>query len=137
MISFGRTIRQYQLYMVRRSYWTDVIERLWREKSVARLSGVRRVGKTFLCQSLSDVEYVDCELPSTRSRSEAPELFLRDVAGRRGVVDEIQRLRNPSELLKIAVAYHPETLLTAIGRRPSAPRDGFATHSLIASAIFA
>lgn len=135
MISFGRTIRQYQLYTVRRSYWIDVIERLWREKSVAWLSGVRRVGKTFLCQSLSDVEYVDCELPSTRSRSEAPELFLRDVAGRRGVVDEIQRLRNPSELLKIA--YHPETRLIAIGRRPSAPRDGLATHSLIASAIFA
>lgn len=101
--------------MVRRSYWIDVIERLWREKSVVWLSGVRRVGKTFLCQSLSDIEYVDCELPSTRSRLEDPERFLRDFAGRRVVVDEIQRLRNPSELLKIAADYHPETRLIATG----------------------
>ena len=27
---------------------------------------VRRAGKTFLCQSLPDSEYLDCELPSTR-----------------------------------------------------------------------
>ena len=101
--------------MVRRSYWIEVVERLWREKSVVWLSGVRRVGKTFLCQSLPNVEYVDCELPSTRSRLEDPERFLRDVVGRRVVVDEIQRLRDPSELLKIAADYHPETRLIATG----------------------
>jgi len=101
--------------MVRRSYWIDVIERLWRERSVVWLSGVRRVGKTFLCRSLPDVEYVDCELPSTRSRLEDPERFLRGFVGRRVVVDEIQRLRNPSELLKIAADYHPETSVIATG----------------------
>ena len=52
--------------MVRRRYWIEAIERLWSEKSVVWLSGVRRVGKTFLCRSLPDVEYFDCELPSTR-----------------------------------------------------------------------
>ena len=101
--------------MVRRSYWIEVIERLWRERSVVWLSGVRRVGKTFLCRSLPDVEYVDCELPSTRRRLEAPERFLRDLVGRRVVVDEIQRLRNPSELLKIAADYYPETSVIATG----------------------
>lgn len=101
--------------MVRRSYWIEVIERLWRERSVVWLSGVRRVGKTFLCRSLPDVEYVDCELPSTRSRLEDPERFLRDFVGRRVVVDEIQRLRNPSELLKIAADYYPETSVIATG----------------------
>lgn len=39
-----------------------MIERLWRDRSVVRLSGVRRGGKTFLCRSLPDVEYVGCEL---------------------------------------------------------------------------
>lgn len=101
--------------MVRRSYWIEAIECLWRERSVVWLSGVRRVGKTFLCRSLPDVEYVDCELPSTRSRLEDPERFLRDFAGRRVVVDEIQRLRNPSELLKIAADYYPETSVIATG----------------------
>ena len=101
--------------MVRRRHWIEAIERLWREKSVVWLSGVRRVGKTFLCRSLPDVEYFDCELPSTRRTLEDPERFLRDVAGRRIVVDEIQRLRNPSELLKIAADYHPETRVIATG----------------------
>jgi len=82
---------------------------------VVWLSEVRRVGKTFLCRSLPDVEYVDCELPSTRSRMEAPERLLRDFIGRRVVVDEIQRLRNPSELLKIVADYYPETHVIAIG----------------------
>ena len=97
--------------MVRRSHWIETIERLWREKSVVWLSGVRRVGKTCLCRSLPDVEY----LPSTRRTLEDPERFLRDAAGRRIVVDEIQRLRNPSELLKIAADYHPETRVVATG----------------------
>ena len=101
--------------MVRRRYWIETIERLWREKSVLWLSGVRRVGKTFLCRSLPEVEYFDCELPSTRRTLENPERFLRGVVGRRIVVDEIQRLRNPSELLKIAADYHPETRVIATG----------------------
>lgn len=33
-----------------------MIERLWRERSVVWLSGVRRVGKSLLCRSLPDVE---------------------------------------------------------------------------------
>ena len=44
--------------MVRRTHWMSAIERLWEEKSVVWLKGVRRAGKTFLCQSLPDVEYL-------------------------------------------------------------------------------
>ena len=40
--------------MVRRSHWIETIERLWREKSVVWLSGVLRVGKTFLCFVVTD-----------------------------------------------------------------------------------
>ena len=101
--------------MVRRSYWVSAIERLWAEKSIVWLAGVRRAGKTYLCRSLPDVEYFDCELPSCRRTLEDPERFLREIGPRRVVIDEIQRLRHPSELLKIAADYHPETRLVATG----------------------
>ena len=79
------------------------------------LKGVRRAGKTFLCQSLPDVEYFDCELPSTRRELEDPELFLRNIGERRVVLDEVHRLDNPSELLKIAADHYPKTRIVATG----------------------
>lgn len=67
--------------MVRRSHWIEAIERLWAEKSVVWLAGVRRAGKTCLCRSLPDTRYFDCELPSCRRTLADPERFLRDIAG--------------------------------------------------------
>ncbi len=101
--------------MVRRGHWIEAIEHLWWEKPVVWLSGVRRVGKTFLCRSLPEVEYFDCELPSHRRVLDDPERFLRDIGDRRIVVDEIQRLPNPSELLKIAADHHPRARIVATG----------------------
>lgn len=101
--------------MVRRSYWIEAIEGLWAEKSVVWLAGVRRAGKTFLCRSLPGAEYLDCELPSTRRALEDPEGFLRDLGSRRVVLDEVHRLPNPSELLKVAADYHPDTQIVATG----------------------
>lgn len=101
--------------MVRRSNWIDLAEGAWQRRSVLWLAGVRRVGKTFLCQSLDDVEYFDCELPRTRRLMEDPEAFLRERAGRRIVLDEVHRLANPSELLKIAADHFPDTRVLATG----------------------
>ena len=101
--------------MVRRSYWIEAIEGLWAEKSVVWLAGVRRAGKTFLCRSLPGAEYLDCEIPSTRRALEDPEGFLRDLGSGRVVLDEVHRLPNPSELLKIAADYHPDTQIVATG----------------------
>jgi hypothetical protein len=101
--------------MVRRQFWLQRLEALWEERSVIWLSGVRRVGKTVLCQSLPEVEYFDCELPRVRRLMADPEEFLRGLAGRRAVVDEIHRLRNPSELLKIAADHFPQVRLVATG----------------------
>jgi predicted AAA+ superfamily ATPase len=42
--------------MLRREYWIERIEDLWRRRSVVRIAGVRRVGKTDLAQSLPNVE---------------------------------------------------------------------------------
>ncbi|MFH1313721.1 MAG: ATP-binding protein [Candidatus Eisenbacteria bacterium] len=101
--------------MVRRNFWIETIESAWREKSVLWLSGVRRVGKTFLSKSLDAIEYFDCELPKTRRLMDDPESFLNNLADRRIVLDEIHRLSNPSELLKIAADHFPGTRVLATG----------------------
>ena len=79
------------------------------------LSGVRRVGKTCLCQSLPDIEFFDCELPRTRRGMEDPEAFLESCKSKRIVLDEIHRLANPSELLKIAADHYPRIKVIATG----------------------
>ena len=98
-----------------RPFWTRKIERAWRQRSVVWLPGVRRVGKTTLCQSLPDIEYFDCERPRTRRLFDDPEGFLASVRGTRVVLDEIHRLTNPSELLKIAADHYRDVRLLATG----------------------
>ncbi|MGH8220446.1 MAG: ATP-binding protein [Steroidobacteraceae bacterium] len=98
-----------------RSYWTEAIEKLWSRRSVIWLPGVRRAGKTTLCRSLSKIEYFDCELPRQRRSMEDPEAFLQSLAGKRVVLDEVHRLRNPSQLLKIAADHYPTIRLLATG----------------------
>ena len=79
------------------------------------LSGVRRVGKTFLCQSLPQIEYFDCELPRIRRMIEDPQSFLDSLRGSTVVLDEVHRLINPSEVLKIAADHYPDTKIIATG----------------------
>ncbi|MDR3675962.1 MAG: ATP-binding protein [Acidobacteriota bacterium] len=101
--------------MVQRRFWLQLIERAWRERSVVWLAGVRRVGKTCLSQSLPDTEYFDCELPRVRRMMEGPQGFLDSLRGRRIVLDEVHRLPNPSELLKIAADHYPHIRVLATG----------------------
>lgn len=101
--------------MFARTFWIDLLESAWAERSIVWLSGVRRVGKTSLCQSIENVEYFDCELPSVRRALEDPEAFLKAVTGRRIVLDEVHRLGNPSELLKIAADHYRDTRILATG----------------------
>lgn len=101
--------------MKKRVYWIEAIEALWKSRSVVWLAGVRRSGKTYLCQSLERVRYFDCELPSVRRQMEDPEGFLEGLRGERIVLDEIHRLGNPSELLKIAADHYPSIRVVATG----------------------
>ncbi len=101
--------------MVQRHYWIDLIEQAWRKRSIVWLAGVRRVGKTYLCRSLPETEYFDCELPRIRRMMQDPEGFLDDLRDKRIVLDEIHRLDNPSELLKIAADHYPDTRIIATG----------------------
>ena len=101
--------------MVQRRFWLRKIREALKKRSVLWLSGARRVGKTVLCQSLPDIDYFDCELPRVRRTMEDPQSFLDDVQGRTVVLDEIHRLANPSEILKIAADHYPTTKLVATG----------------------
>jgi predicted AAA+ superfamily ATPase len=98
-----------------RAFWVDRILRLFESRSVVWLSGVRRAGKTVLCRSIPGTEYFDCELPRVRRHLADPEGFLSDVDGKTIVLDEVHRLDNPSELLKIAADHFPRTRVIATG----------------------
>ena len=101
--------------MVKRQHWIKVIEKAWTERPVIWLAGVRRVGKTCLCQSLGAIEYFDCELPRLRRMMEDPQGFWEGLTGRRVVLDEVHRLPNPSEVLKVAIDHHPSVRVLATG----------------------
>ncbi len=103
------------LRMVQRQFWLNKIKNRLQERSVLWLSGVRRVGKTILCQSIPKIEYFDCELPRVRTMMEDPQSFLEDMKGRTIILDEIHRLANPSEILKIAADHYPEIKIVATG----------------------
>ena len=101
--------------MINRLFWKNAVEELFKEKSIIWLTGVRRVGKTFLCKSFDGIDYFDCELPRVRRMMEDPESFLENLRGRRIALDEIHRLSNPSEILKIAADHYPDIQIIATG----------------------
>lgn len=101
--------------MVNRDFWLKKIETAWKCRSIIWLSGVRRAGKTRLCQSILNCEYFDCELPRTRQQMEDIESFLAQYKTKRIVLDEIHRLSNPSEILKIAADHYPQLKIIATG----------------------
>lgn len=101
--------------MYLRNEWIKRIDDAFKDRSVVWLKGVRRAGKTVLSRSLPGVEYFDCELPRTRRLFDDPEGFLREARGKRVVLDEIHRLANPSEMLKIAADHYPDVQILATG----------------------
>ena len=101
--------------MRERKYWKQLVEKGWKSRPVIWLAGVRRVGKTCLSQSLNNVEYFDCELPRIRQLMEDPQDFWDGLKQKRVVLDEIHRLDNPSQLLKIAADHYPSIRVLATG----------------------
>jgi uncharacterized protein len=101
--------------MVKRHFWLSKVDMAWKRRSVLWLSGVRRAGKTVLSQSLPDTDYFDCELPRVRRMLDDPEQFLKGIRRKTLVLDEIHRLENPSEVLKIAADHFPDMKVLATG----------------------
>lgn len=88
----------------------------WGQVPIVWLSGVRRVGKTTLARAIEQIEYFDCDLPSTRREVADPEAFFRSFDGKRPVVfDEVHRLEDASSLLKIGADHFPHLRLLATG----------------------
>jgi len=83
---------------------------------------VRRAGKTTLARSLTAAAFFDCELPRTRRLiEEDPEGFLEQVDSPQLIFDEVHRIANPSELLKIAADHFPELRVLATGSSTLGP----------------
>ncbi|MBI1789828.1 MAG: ATP-binding protein [Acidobacteria bacterium] len=101
--------------MVRRGFWLRRIEQAWARRPVIWLFGARRAGKTVLAQSIAGADYYDCELHSVRTRLADPEIFWKQHSGRTVALDEVHRLPNPSEVLKIAADHYPKTRVLATG----------------------
>ena len=68
-----------------------------------------------MCNSLENSAYYDCELPRVRHILDDPESFLENLTTKRITLDEIHRLDNPSELLKIAADHFPNIKVIATG----------------------
>jgi predicted AAA+ superfamily ATPase len=101
--------------MYPRPFWQNKIEEAWQRRSVVWLMGVRRTGKTVLSSNIREAEYFDCELPRVRRQLEDPESFLRSTTGNRVVLDEIHRLPDPAQFLKIAADHFPGVRILATG----------------------
>jgi len=102
--------------MIVRNFWISKINKALEKRSLVWLSGVRRLGKTTLCHSLKPNDYLDCELPRIRHRLSDPEGFFRSLpADYLVVLDEIHRLVNPSEVLKIATDHFSHVKVVATG----------------------
>ncbi len=101
--------------IIQRPFWKKLIENAWKEKNIVWLMGVRRIGKTSLCYNFEGIEHYDCERPRTRTLLADPEFFLDSHRGKTIILDEIHRLDNPSELLKIAADYYKDIKIIATG----------------------
>lgn len=101
--------------MVERSFWLKKLKEALAHRNVVWLSGIRRVGKTVLVQSLPNTEYYDCELLRVREDLADPETFLGEQEKGTLVLDEIHRLQDPSAILKIAADHFPNVRIIATG----------------------
>ena len=102
--------------MIERKAWLRRIRAAWERRPIVWLSGVRRVGKTTLAKMLPDATYLNCDLPSTQRTVADPEFFLASLqADATVILDEVHRLPDPSQLLKIAADEHPGLRVLATG----------------------
>jgi predicted AAA+ superfamily ATPase len=102
--------------MVQRPFWIHRIEEAWKGRSIVWLSGVRRVGKTTVANMFSGAVYLNCDLPSVERQLIDPEPFYDSLPqGSVVVFDEVQRLADPSRLLKIAADAYPHLRILATG----------------------
>ncbi len=84
------------------------------------------MGKTTLARLIPDAKYLNCDLPSVVRALSDPELLLAaQPPGSVLILDEIQRLPDPSLPLKIAADEHPHLRVLATGSSTLTARGRF------------
>ncbi|OGR89045.1 MAG: ATPase [Elusimicrobia bacterium RIFCSPLOWO2_01_FULL_60_11] len=101
--------------MIDRPFWSRKIQETWKRASIVWLTGVRRSGKTTLCQSIPGARYLNCDLPRTASLLEDPESFFSSVKEPVLILDEVHQLSDPSRTLKIGADEFPRLKILATG----------------------
>ncbi|MCP5064877.1 MAG: ATP-binding protein [Ignavibacteriae bacterium] len=102
--------------VIKRAFWIKKIELAWKKRPIVWLSGVRRVGKTTIAKMFHKSVYLNCDLPSVVRRLEDPELFYNSLDSNSIIIfDEVHRLSDPSNLLKIAADSFPSFKILATG----------------------
>lgn len=101
--------------MIDRGFWINEINRTWKQAPIVWLTGVRRSGKTTLCQTFADAKYLNCDLRQTAVLVEDPESFYRSVKEPVVVFDEVHQLDDPSRLLKVGADVFPHLRILATG----------------------
>jgi predicted AAA+ superfamily ATPase len=61
--------------MILRPFWHERIVSCWRKAPIVWLSGVRRVGKTTLAETIENAEFLNCDLPSSHLLLADPEAY--------------------------------------------------------------
>lgn len=100
--------------MIKREYWTGLIQKALKTRPILWLRGVRRSGKTVLCRAVEGAKYFDCEIPEVRKQV-SHESFLKDENSGLIVLDEVHKLDNPAQILKIAADHYPKIKIIATG----------------------
>jgi len=111
--------------MIERSLWRKRLDVAWQQAPVVWLTGVRRVGKTVLAQSLPDAVFLNCDLPSTAERLRDPERFFQSLKQPLVILDEVHQLSDPSRVLKIAADAFPKMKVLATGSSTLAATQKF------------
>lgn len=111
--------------MSTRPFWLNRIHAAWQQAPICWLAGVRRAGKTTLCQSLTEATFLNCDLPEVAAQLADPVRFFRQLATPRLVLDEVHQLPDPSRILKIAADEFPHLRVVATGSSTVAATDKF------------
>ncbi len=123
VVAFGVS-KCYRQNMITRSFWAKKIHELWKEKNIIWIAGVRRAGKTTICESMNLPIY-DCELGSVRRILDDPENFFKEQKAFAIVLDEIHKLPDPSNVLKIAADHFKNLRIIATGSSSLQAKDKF------------
>lgn len=103
------------LPLVPRPFWLERIKRAWDAAPIAWLSGVRRVGKSSIAAQIPGALYLNCDLPSVQRLAEDPESLYGSIREKVVIFDEVHRLGDPSQVLKIGADTRPQLKILATG----------------------